>query len=156
MVALGAEAPAVGLGDLVALLVEEVDVIDLLDRPTGEARLCSIRSFSYASVEITSLRRTGLCQFQSAPDHIAWTPGKPADVAGHDAAGGKQEARQRDDAAVIGLGGVVGIAPQRIVVADAVRVVADVVARGLIAPRLGGRADRDADALAQIVKALLR
>ena len=38
--------------------------------------------------------------------------------------------------AVLGLRGVVGIAPQRVVVADAVRVVADVVARRLVAPRL--------------------
>jgi hypothetical protein len=36
VVALGAEAPAVGAGDLVALLVEEIDVIDLLDRAAGE------------------------------------------------------------------------------------------------------------------------
>jgi hypothetical protein len=33
------------------------------------------------------------------------------------------------------------------------RVVADVVARRLVAPRLGGRADLDADALAQLVEA---
>ena len=43
-------------------------------------------------------------------------------------------------------------APQRIVVADAVGVVADVVARRLVAPRLGRRADLDADALAQLVQ----
>src|SRR3546814_10136615 len=51
---------------------------------------------------------------------------------------------------------VVRIAPQRVVVADAMRVVADVVARGLMAPRLGGVFDFVANALAQGIEALLR
>src|SRR5882757_2229101 len=56
---------------------------------------------------------------------------------------------------MIGLGGIIGIAPQRIVVADTVRVMADVVARRLIAPGLGGHAEGDAEAFAQIVDAFL-
>src|SRR3546814_7438787 len=55
-----------------------------------------------------------------------------------------------------GARGVVRVAPQRVVVADAVRVVADVVARGLMAPRLGGVFDFVANALAQGIEALLR
>ena len=80
--------------------------------------------------------------------------GQAADITGDDAAGREEEARQRDDAAVSARRRVFGVAPQRIVVADAVRVVADVVARRLVAPRLRGRADLHADALAQLVQAL--
>ena len=78
-----------------------------------------------------------------------------ADITRDDAAGGEQKARQRDDAAVLRLGRVVRIAPQRVVVADAVRVVANVVARGLMAPGLCGLADLHADALAQIVQTFI-
>src|SRR5882757_4389782 len=39
MVALGAEAPAVGAGDEVAVLIEEIDMVGLLDGAAGEARL---------------------------------------------------------------------------------------------------------------------
>jgi len=47
------------------------------------------------------------------------------------------------------------IAPEGIVVADAVRVVADVVAGGLVAPGLEGVGDRHPDPAAQVVEALL-
>src|SRR5262249_46238165 len=39
VIAVGAEAPAVGARDELAVLIVEVDVIDLLDRPPGEGRL---------------------------------------------------------------------------------------------------------------------
>jgi hypothetical protein len=39
LVAVGAEHPAVGFGDHVAVLVEEVDVVDLLERAAGELGL---------------------------------------------------------------------------------------------------------------------
>src|SRR5205807_2148785 len=39
VVAFGPEAPAIRFGDEVALLVEETDMIGLLNRPAGEARL---------------------------------------------------------------------------------------------------------------------
>src|SRR3546814_11674814 len=55
-----------------------------------------------------------------------------------------------------GARGVVRVAPQRVVVADAVRVVADVVARGLMAPGLGGVVDFVAAARAQRIEAVLR
>src|SRR3546814_12760266 len=51
---------------------------------------------------------------------------QPAHVARNNAAGGEQEAGQRHDTAMAGARRVVRIAPQRVVVADAVRVVADV------------------------------
>jgi hypothetical protein len=47
------------------------------------------------------------------------------------------------------------VAPERVVVADAVGVVADIVAGGLVAPRLERVGDGDADAAAQVVEALL-
>ena len=77
MVALGAEAPAVGVGDLVALLVEEIDVIDLLDRAAGEPGLVLDQVLELGLGRDLVVALTGLCQFQSAPDHIAWTPGRP-------------------------------------------------------------------------------
>ncbi len=106
-------------------------------------------------MEMTSLRRIALCQrpVRARPHRVHAR--QAADVARDDAAGREQEAGQRDDAAVRGLRRVVRIAPQRIVVADAVRVVPDVVAGRLVAPRLLRGADLDADALAQVVQALL-
>ena len=55
---------------------------------------------------------------------------------------------------VLGLLGVGRIGPQRVVVADAVRVVTNGVARRLVVPRLHRIGDRDADALAQVVESL--
>ena len=78
-----------------------------------------------------------------------------ADITRYDPAGREQERRQRDHIAELGLPRIFGDAPQRIVVADAVRVVADVVACGLVAPRLGGLADLDADARAKRIEAFV-
>src|SRR4029450_7903328 len=113
MVALGAEAPAICAGDEIAMLVEEVDMVDLLDRPAGKARLM------LDDVLQPRLGRDDVV----APDVLVPGPvcarphgvdaGQPADIAGHDAAGGKQEARQRDDPAMAGLRGIVGSAPER-------------------------------------------
>src|SRR4030095_921516 len=75
-------------------------------------------------------------------------------VAGDDAARGEEEARGRDDAAPASLRGVGGVAPERIVVADAVGVMADAVARRLVAPRLERVGDLDTDAFAEGLEAL--
>src|SRR5262245_58708739 len=154
MIALGAEAPAVRVGNEVALLVEEVDMVDLLDRPAGKARL-----MLDDVLEPRLGRDDVVASDVLVPGPVCARPhsvdaGQPADITGHDAAGGKQEARQRDDPAMAGLRGIVGIAPERIVVADAMRIVADIVPRRLVTPGLGGHAYGDADALAQLVEAL--
>ena len=39
LVAIGAETPAIGLGHQIAMLVEKIDVVDLLDRPSRKPRL---------------------------------------------------------------------------------------------------------------------
>src|SRR5204863_3936201 len=118
VVALGPEAPAIRFGDEVALLVEEIDVVGLLDRAARETGLM-----------LDEVLQLGLGRNHVvAPDGLVPGPvgarphgvdtGQPPDIARHDAAGAEQEARQRDDATMIGLGGVFGIAPERIVVAD--------------------------------------
>src|SRR5262249_1937323 len=80
---------------------------------------------------------------------------EPADVARDDPARGEEKARRRQDSAPARAGRVLGIAPEWVVVADPVRVVTDVVARGLVAPGLERVGDLDADAAAQVVQPLL-
>ncbi|MPM85115.1 hypothetical protein SDC9_132192 [bioreactor metagenome] len=155
MVALGAEAPAVGLGHLVALLVEEVDVVDLLHGTACKARLVlhQILQMRLGGDGVVTVHRLVPRPVRSRPHRMHAR--QPAHIARDDAAGGEQKARQRHDAAVLRLGSVVRVAPQRIVVANAMRVVANVVARGLMAPRLGRLADLYTDALAQVIQALV-
>jgi hypothetical protein len=81
--------------------------------------------------------------------------GKAAAIARDNAAGGEQEAWQRNDGAVPGLPGIGRIAPQRVVVADAMGVVTDGVTGRLVVPRLHRVGDLDADARAQVVETLL-
>src|SRR5207245_10731216 len=81
--------------------------------------------------------------------------GETADGAGDEAARVEEKARRRDEAAPVRAGRVVGIAPERVVVSDAVGIVADVVARRLMAPRLERVGDLDADSPAQVVEPLL-
>ena len=50
---------------------------------------------------------------------------------------------------------IVWVAPKRIVITNAVRVVTDVVARRFVAPGLSSCADFDADATTQVIQALL-
>src|SRR3546814_7490880 len=78
--------------------------------------------------------------------------GQAAAVTGNDAAQREQEARQCDDRAVLGLRGVGRVAPQRVVIADAVRVVTDAVARGFVVPRFNRVGDGHADAAAKVGK----
>jgi hypothetical protein len=53
---------------------------------------------------------------------------------------------------VAGFCCVLWVAPQRIIVTDSVRIVANVVAGGFVAPRFGGCADFDTYASLQIFK----
>jgi hypothetical protein len=53
------------------VLVEEIDVIDLLERAAGEAGLVLDQILQIACVEMASPRSTGLYQVQSAPAHMA-------------------------------------------------------------------------------------
>src|SRR5690606_37013026 len=114
VIALGAEAPAVGLGHLVAFLVVELHVVDLLDGTAREARLvrnqCLERGFRGDFV----VAAHGLVPGPVGPGPHGMDARQAADVARHDAVGGEQEAGQGDDAAVLGLGGIGGIAPKRV------------------------------------------
>src|SRR5207249_1840848 len=80
---------------------------------------------------------------------------QPADVARDDPARGEEKTRRSQHATPAGAGRIVGIAPERVVVADAVGVVADAVACRLVAPGLERVGDLDADPAAQVVQALL-
>ncbi len=77
-----------------------------------------------------------------------------ADIAGDDPVGREQETRQCHQRPMLGLCSVLGVAPQWIVVTDAVCVMPDVVARRLVAPRLKRVLDRNADPPAQQVQPL--
>ena len=97
-VAIGAEHPGVALRNLVAVLVEEVDVVDLLEGATGEPGL--------VLDQILQMRLGGdhvVAQHRLVPGPVGTGPHgvnarKTAAVARDDAAGREQEARQRDDA----------------------------------------------------------
>ena len=134
-VSVGTEAPAIGyFGDQVAVWIEEVHVVDLLDCSSGEFRIvldqvlqpCFGADFLVA-------------QYRLVPRPVSTGPHRmdarnPAHVSGHDAAGGEQETRQRHDAAETRPRGIRWIAPQRVVVTNAVSVMTDVVACCFVAP----------------------
>ena len=129
-------------------------MVDLLEAATGETGL--------VLDQVLQIRLGGdriVAQHGLVPGPVRARPhrmhaGEAAAIAGHDAAGGEQEARQRHDGPEPGLVGIGRIGPQRVVVADAVGVVTDGVARRLVVPRLERIGDRNADALAQIVQPL--
>jgi hypothetical protein len=152
-VAIGSEAPRVaGREQVAGALVVEIDVIDLLDRAAREARLMldEVLQVSARCDRRVAPDRLVPLEVRAGPHRV--DAGHAADVAARDAAAREQERRQRDDVAVGRAASVLGIAPERVVVADAVRVVTDVVARGLVAPRLDRVLDRLADAPAQLVE----
>ena len=155
VVALGAEAPAVGAGDEVAFLVEEIDMVDLLHRAAGELRLMDDQVLEprLGGDLVVAVDRLVPVPVRARPHGM--DARQAADITRDDAAGREQERRQGDHVAELRLLRVFRHAPQRIVVADAMGVVADVVARRLVAPRLGGLADLDADALAQRIEPFL-
>src|SRR5262249_22811203 len=79
---------------------------------------------------------------------------QPADVAAERAVEREDEGG-RGKRMHLGAGGIAGIAPQRIIVADAVRPMADIVARGVVAPRLERVLNRYADELTQLSETLV-
>src|SRR4029077_2741533 len=155
VVALGAGAPRVALRDRLAPLVAEGHVVDLLHRAPREARLVLDQLLEERLGRDLVVAPHRLVPGPVRPRPHRVDPGEPAHVAGDDAARGEEERRQRDDPAVAGARRVGRVAPERVVVADAVRVVADVVAGGLVAPGLEGVGDRHPDPPAQVVEALL-
>ena len=78
--------------------------------------------------------------------------GQATDVARQDPAEGEDEAGRGHEAPVGPGGGVGRVAPQRVVVADAVGVVPHIVAGDLVAPRLDGVGDRHPDEPPQVVE----
>ncbi len=154
VVALGAEAPAIRLGEQLALLVAELHVVDLLHRAAREARLVldQVLEPRLGRDLVVAPRRLVPRPVRARPHGVHAR--EPAHVARDDAARREEEARQRDDPAVARARRVGRVAPERVVVADAVGVVADVVAGGLVAPRLERVGDGHADAPAQVLEAL--
>src|SRR5690606_25156953 len=98
-VAVGAEAPAIRLGDEVTARAEEAHVVDLLDRPAGEAGpvLNQVLQPSLGGDRLVAPDPAVPSPVGAGPHGVH--AGDAADIARDDAAGGKQEARQRDDAA---------------------------------------------------------
>ena len=81
------------------ILVEEIDMVDLLDRAAGEAGLVLDQV-----LQVRLGRDLVVAQDRLVPGPVGAGPhrvhaGQPADVARDDAVGREQEARQRDDAA---------------------------------------------------------
>src|SRR5690606_36321672 len=111
VVALGSKAPAVGLGDLVAVLVVELDVVNLLDGPACKARLVRNQGLK------RGFRRDFIvASHRFMPGPVCAGPhgvyaGQAANVARNDAVRGEQETGQCNNAAVFRLGRVLGIAP---------------------------------------------
>ena len=136
LVAIRAEAPTVGGRHHLAALVVEVHMIDLLDRAAGEPGLMfdQILEPGLGADRVVALHRLMPGPIGARPHRV--NARQATDIAGNDPAGREQEARQRDDTAPARRCRIVRIAPQRIVVADPVRVMADLIARRLVAPRL--------------------
>src|SRR5262249_25480110 len=122
--------------DEVAILVAEVDAVDLLDRAPGEP----------AAVLDELLELRGHLEAGAPPDQPVPLPVRArehrvdarqtTDVAAHNPVGRIEERRRSEQVPVWSLPGVLLIAPQRVGVADAVRPVADRVLRRLFDMRL--------------------
>jgi hypothetical protein len=100
-------------------------VVDLLDRASGEPGLV------FDQVLQPGLRADRIvAQYRQMPGPIRTSPhrvhtGQATDITGNDPAGCEQEAGQRNDTTPTRARCVIRITPQRIVVADAMRVVTD-------------------------------
>ena len=78
------------------------------------------------------------------------------DIARDNSTGTEQEARQRNNSAIAAFRRIRRLAPQRIVIAYSMCIVADIVPRCLIAPRLSRFTDLYADSPSQTLKAGFR
>src|ERR1019366_3340929 len=154
-VAVGAETPTVRLGDQVAVLIEEPHMVSLLHGAAGEAGLMlhQVLEPGFRGDLVIAHHRFMPGPIGACPHRVhAW---QPPDITRNDPARREQETGQCDHAAPTRPRTIPGIAPQWVVVADTVRVVTNVVAGRLVAPRLQRVLDADADAPAQIVDALV-
>ena len=155
-IAVRTKTPGIRTRELVAGFVEEVDVIDLLDRTPGE--LCIVFDQVF---QVSLGRQYGIAPDRFLPREIATGKhrvysGQATNVAADNTAAGENERRRRDDPPVARFLRVVGVAPQRVVVADPVRVVPNIVARRLVAPRLERVPDPHPDPFAQVVESRWR
>src|SRR5690606_27980534 len=123
VVALRAKAPAVGFGDPVAVLVDATHVVDQLDGTARQARRVLHQAVKIGVGADFVVAADGLVPGPVGSGPHGVHTGQAAHVPGYDAAGGEQKAGQGDDAAVAGVLRILGVAPQRVVVADAVRIV---------------------------------
>ena len=93
VVTFGAEAPAVGVGDEVTLLVEEIDVIDLLHRPAGELGVVQdqVLEPGLGGDFVVAMHRLVPAPVRARPHGM--DARQAADIARDDAAGREQKAR---------------------------------------------------------------
>src|SRR5262245_41773463 len=120
-------------------------MIDLLEGAAGEARLMLDQVLEVGLRGYLGSAPDGLMPMQIRTGPHGVDSRETSDVAGKDATEGEDEAGRRNQRPVRTCFGIFGITPQRVVVADAVCVVTDVVPRRLITPRLDGVGDRDTD-----------
>src|SRR3990167_6973540 len=153
-VTISTEYPRIRFSNFVAMLVEEIDVVDLLECTAGKLGLMlnQIFQIGFGSDDVIAQHRFVPGPVGAGP-HRVHTRQATA-ITGNQPAGGEQETGQRNDRTVLGFGRVFRIAPQRVVVADAVSVVTDRVTGGFVVPRLDCVGDLDANALAQLGQTL--
>src|SRR6516164_11812470 len=124
-------------------------MVDLLERPSREARLV----FDQV-LEVCLGPHLGAAPNRLVPVQIRAGPhgvysGESANIAGEDAVQSEDKAGRSDQGSVRTRSGVLGIAPQRVVVTDSVGVVPDVVPGRLITPGLDAVGDWSTDGTPQ-------
>src|SRR4029077_9078980 len=125
-------------GELVTALVVEVHVVDLLNGAASEAGLVFDKIFQIGAGANLGVAVDGLVPGKITACEHSVHAGESAHVAADNAATGKEERRQGNDVPIARGPAIRRIAPQRVVVPNAVRIVPNIVARGLVAPRLQG------------------
>src|SRR5215472_4499718 len=107
-IALGAEAPAIALGDQFAALIEELASVDLLDRAAGEARLMLDQVLEPGlGVELIAELHRAMPRHVDSCEHRMHSR-KPADVAAERAVEREDEGG-RGKRMHLGAGGIAGI-----------------------------------------------
>src|SRR6202011_4161949 len=130
-----AKAPAIALSDHLAVLIVKFAVIDLLDRAAGKTGLMLDQLLQpRLGRELIAEQHRPVPHGVDAGEHRVHAR-QSADVAAERAVEREDERRRRGDAS-LRLRPVLRVAPQRIVVADAVGPVTDVVARRFVTPWL--------------------
>src|SRR4029450_10308545 len=154
-VAVGAKAPGVGAGKLVARFIIEVNMIDLLDGPAGKACVMLDEVFEIGAGRNLGITVNGLIPGEVAAGKHRVYAWEPADIATDNAATGEEKRREGNDVPVTRGLAVGRITPERVIIADAMGVVPNVVTGGFVAPRLERVLDALTNALPECIQGLV-